>query len=211
MMAAHSAFFSMSASDAFCTFRILPRIGSSAWNSESRASLAVPSAESPSTMNSSLRSSALRQSTSLAGRAEVASAFLRRWLSRCSRAAMRDLVAAATFSSTARACCLPRPRASKTRFSSVVTTWATIRDAAGVPSTSLVWPSNCGSGSRTPITAVSPSWASSLLAGSSPFFSSRAARNCSFSDLPRARSKPVTCVPPLGVAMTLTNDRVRVS
>ena len=48
----------MSAREAFCTLRILPRIGSSAWNSEFRASLAVPSAESPSTMNSSLRSSA---------------------------------------------------------------------------------------------------------------------------------------------------------
>src|ERR1700678_1801055 len=70
MMAAHSAFFSMSASDAFWTFRILPLIGRRAWNSESRASFAVPRAESPSTMNSSLRSSALRQSTSLAGGAQ---------------------------------------------------------------------------------------------------------------------------------------------
>ena len=177
-----------------------------------RASLAVPSAESPSTMNSSLRSSALRQSTSLAGSAEVASADLRRWLSRCSRAAIRALAADATFSSTARACCLPgRPRASKTACSSLDTTSATIRDAAGVPSTSLVWPSNCGSGSRTPITAVRPSSASSLVAGSSPFFSSRAARSCVFSVLTSARSNPVTCVPPLGVAMTLTNDRVTVS
>ncbi len=80
-----------------------------------------------------------------------------------------------------------------------------------MPSTSLVWPSNCGSGSRTPITAVSPSSASSLLAGSSPFFSSRAARSCAFSVLTRARSNPVTCVPPLGVAITLTNDTVLVS
>ena len=93
MIAAHSAFFSMSDRDAFCTLRILPRIGSSAWNSESRASLAVPSAESPSTMNSSLRSSADRQSTSLAGSAELASADLRRWFSRCSRAAILVLAA----------------------------------------------------------------------------------------------------------------------
>ena len=75
-----------------------------------------------------------------------------------------------------------------------------------MPSTSLVWPSNCGSGSRTPITAVSPSSDVFLVAGSSPFFSSRAARSCSFSVLTSARSKPVTCVPPLGVAITLTND-----
>ena len=210
MMAAHSAFLSMSASDAFCTFRILPRIGSSAWNSESLASLAVPSAESPSTMNSSLRSSAERQSTSLAGSADVASADLRRWFSRCSRAAIRVLAAAATLSSTARACCLPRPRASKNALSSPATTSATIRDAAGVPSTSLVCPSNCGSGSRTAITAVSPSRMSSLVTASSPFFSSRTARSCSFSVRTRARSNPATCVPPLGVAITFTNDRVTV-
>ena len=112
MIAAHSAFFSMSVSDAFCTLRILPRIGSRAWNSESLAILAVPSAESPSTMNSSLLSSAERQSTSLAGSADVASADFRRWFSRCSRAAIRVLAAAATFSSSARACCLV-PRAAR--------------------------------------------------------------------------------------------------
>ena len=68
MIEAHSAFFSMSPTEAFWTLRILPRIGSSAWNSELRASLAVPSAESPSTMNSSVRSMSLeRQSASLDG------------------------------------------------------------------------------------------------------------------------------------------------
>src|SRR3546814_2190909 len=41
MIEAHSAFLSMSASDAFCTLRILPRIGSNAWNSLERASFAV--------------------------------------------------------------------------------------------------------------------------------------------------------------------------
>jgi hypothetical protein len=211
MIAAHSAFLSMSLSDAFCTLRILPRIGSSAWNSESRATFAVPSAESPSTINSSLRSSAERQSTSLAGSAEVASADLRRWFSRCSRAAIRVLAAAATFSSTARACCLlPRPRASKKALSSPSTTSFTIRAAAGVPSTSLVCPSNCGSGSRTAITAVSPSRMSSLMTGASPFFSSRTARSCSFRMRTSARSKPVTWVPPLGVAITFTNERVTV-
>ena len=84
MIAAHSAFCSISPADFFWVLRILPRIGSSAWYSESRASLAVPSAESPSTMNSSLRStSLLRQSASLAGSALDSRAFLRRWVSRC--------------------------------------------------------------------------------------------------------------------------------
>ena len=143
MMAAHSAFFSMSAREAFWTLRILPRMGSRAWNSEFRASLAVPSAESPSTMNSSLRSSADRQSTSLAGSAELARADLRRWFSRCSRAATRVRAAATTLSSTARAwSLLPRALPSRKFRSSAETTWATIREAAGVPSTSLVWPSN---------------------------------------------------------------------
>ena len=91
------------------------------------------------------------------------------------------------------------------------TTWATIRDAAGVPSTSLVCPSNWGSGSRTVTIAVMPSSTSSLVTGSSPFFSSRAARSCSFIVRTSARSKPDTCVPPCGVAITLTNDRVTVS
>ena len=181
MIAAHSVFLSMSASEAFCTLRILPRIGSSAWNSESRAFLAVPSAESPSTMNSSLRSSADRQSTSLAGSAELASADLRRWFSRCSRAAIRVLAAAATLSSTALACCLlPRIRPSRKLPSSAATTWPTILVAAGVPSTSLVWPSNCGSGSRTEMTAVRPSSTSSLMTASSPALSSLAAFSWSF-------------------------------
>ena len=145
----------------------------------------------------------------MAGSADVASADLRRWFSRCSRAAIRVLAAAATLSSTARACCLlPRLRDSKKARSSPDTTWATIRDAAGVPSTSLVWPSNWGSGSRTAITAVSPSSMSSLVTGSSPFFSSRTARSCSFSVRTRARSKPATWVPPLGVAITFTKDLV---
>ena len=74
----------MSPMDAFWTLRILPRIGSSAWNSELRASFAVPSAESPSTMNSSVRSASLaRQSASLAGSVDDSSAFLRRCVSLC--------------------------------------------------------------------------------------------------------------------------------
>ena len=49
----------MSVTEAFWTLRILPRIGSSAWCSLLRASLAVPSALSPSTMNSSVRSTSV--------------------------------------------------------------------------------------------------------------------------------------------------------
>ena len=67
--------------------------------------MAVPSALSPSTMNSSVRStSLLRQSASLAGSDEVSSAFLRRWVSLCSRALIRDFISATTFSSSSAAC-----------------------------------------------------------------------------------------------------------
>ena len=158
MIEAHSAFFSMSATVAFCTLRILPRIGSSAWNSESRASLAVPSAESPSTMNSSERSTSLeRQSASLAGSAEDSSAFLRRWVSRCCRAAIRVFEAPATFSMTSLAWAFSaRLVEVRKLFSSPATTLRTTERAAGVPRISLVWPSNCGSASRTVTTDGEP-------------------------------------------------------
>ena len=213
MIAPHSAFLSMSETDDFWTLRILPRIGSSAWNSEFRASLAVPSAESPSTMNSSLRStSSLRQSASLAGSEEVSSAVLRRCASLCWRAAMRVRAAATTFSSTARACALAsRLVEVRNALSSLATTLATIRVAAEVPSTSLVWPSNCGSASRTVTTAVRPSRASSLTMSSSATRSSLAERSTSLTVLVTERSKPVTWVPPLGVAMMLTKDLTVVS
>ena len=163
MIAAHSAFLSMSATDAFCVLRILPRIGSSAWWSALRASFAVPSALSPSTMNSSLRAtSSLRQSASFAGSDRDSSAFLRRWTSRCAgrdagarragdlvehglrrwpcrRAAAREPGAELLGHDVGRRC-----------------------DAAGVPRTSLVWPSNCGSARRTVTIAVRPSVMSSF-------------------------------------------------
>ncbi len=52
---------------------------------------------------------------------------------------------------------------------------------------------------------------SSLVTGSSPFLSSRAARSCSLTVRARARSNPVTCVPWCGVAITFTKLRVIVS
>ena len=52
-------------------------------------------------------------------------------------------------------------------FSSAETTLRTTVRAAGVPRISLVWPSNCGSASRTVTTAVSPSSTSSLTTSAS--------------------------------------------
>ena len=198
----------MSASEAFCTLRIFPRIGSSAWNSLFRADLAVPSALSPSTINNSVRSlSSLRQSFNLAGKVEDSSAVFRRWVSRWWRAASRAREAFAIFSSTVRtAGFAPRGGLVNQFESSLLTTALTIFAAAGVPSISFVWPSNCGSAKRTVTTAVIPSCTSSLVMESSPAFRSRCALSCSFTVFTIARSKPVTCVPPLGVEMMFTYD-----
>ena len=206
MIEAHSVFLSMSPTEAFWTFRILPRIGSSAWNSELRASLAVPSAESPSTMNSSERSTSLeRQSASLAGSAEDSRAFLRRWVSLCWRAAIRVLDAPTTFSITSLAWALSaRLVEVRNLFSSAETTLRTTVRAAGVPRISLVWPSNCGSASRTVTTAVMPSSTSSLITSASLTLSALVWRITSLNVLVIACSKPLTWVPPLGVAITLT-------
>ncbi len=91
-------------------------------------------------------------------------------------------------------------------FSSLATTCVTIREAAEVPSTSLVCPSNWGSASRTVTTAVSPSNASSLTTSSSATLSNRCVRSASLTVLVTDRSNPETWVPPLGVAMMLTKD-----
>ena len=213
MIEAHSVFFSMSPTEAFWTLRILPRIGSSAWNSELRASLAVPSAESPSTMKSSVLSlSAARQSASLEGSAEDSSAFLRRWVSLCWRAAIRVLDAPTTFSITSLAWAFSsRLVEVRNFFSSAETTLRTTVRAAGVPRISLVWPSNWGSASRTVTTAVMPSSTSSLMTSGSLTLSALVVRMTSLNVLVTACSKPLTCVPPLGVAMTLTNERSSVS
>src|SRR3974390_2042876 len=72
------------------TVRILPRRGSTAWNSRLRPCLAAPPAESPSTMKiSDLAGSRSWQSASLPGRLATASAPLRRVSSRALRAAPR--------------------------------------------------------------------------------------------------------------------------
>ncbi len=216
MIEAHSALRSMSAIEAFWTLRILPRIGSRAWCSELRASLAVPRALSPSTMNSSLRAtSSVRQSASLAGSEEDSSAFLRRWVSLCWRALTRAFISATTFSSSRAACCFsPRLVDVSRRVSSLSTTLATIPRTALVPSTSLVWPSNCGSARRTVTMAVSPARTSSFSSRSSlPLALSRRALSstCRLNVFSSAASKPATWVPPLGVAMMLTNERTVVS
>ena len=77
--------------------RILPRNGSTAWYSRLRPCLAVPPAESPSTMKiSDLAGSRSWQSASLPGRLATSSAPLRRVSSRALRAASRACAASTT-------------------------------------------------------------------------------------------------------------------
>ena len=79
------------------TLRILPRSGSTAWNSRLRPCLAEPPAESPSTMKSSdLAGSRSWQSASLPGSEAMSSAPLRRVSSRALRAASRAAAASTT-------------------------------------------------------------------------------------------------------------------
>ena len=214
MMAAHSAFFSMSAIEDFWTFRILPRIGSSAWNSELRAALAEPIAESPSMMNISERStSSERQSASLAGSAEVSSAFLRRCASLCWRAVMRVGPALAIFSSTPRAIGLSlrlaEVRKSLNEFS---TTRATIRvggrgaqDLLGLAlELRLGQPDGDHRGQALEDVVADHVVVVDLQQlGRPQLLVGRLEQ--------RRLPKPARWVPPLGVAMMFTNERITVS
>ena len=75
----------------------------------------------------------------------------------------------------------------------------------------MVWPSNCGSASRTVTTAVMPSSTSSLTTSVSLALSTRVPRIASLKVFVSAASKPATWVPPFGVAITLTKERISVS
>ena len=160
-------------------------------------------------MNSSERATSwVRQSASLAGREEDSSAVLRRWVSLCSRALIRDFISETTFSRRLAASSFP-PRGGLVirSVSSCSTTRATMARTAEVPRTSLVWPSNCGSASRTVTTAVRPARMSSFSTLSLPTLSRRAlSSSCLRNTLTSAWSNPCTWVPPLGVAMMLTNE-----
>ena len=146
MIDAHSLSSNICDKDAFCTLRIFPRSGRIAWNSELRAALVVPSADSPSTKKSSVRfTSSERQSANLVGSDEDSSAFLRRCNSLCVRVAIRVREAFTIFSSTNLPLALSiRFVVLKNALRPSETTLPTILIAAFVPRTSLVWPSNCG-------------------------------------------------------------------
>ena len=199
-----SAFFSVSPSDAFCTFRILPRSGSSAWYSDTRAMRADPSALSPSTRNSSLRETpVVRQSTSFGGIAAPSRAVLRRAASFCCFWVSRTREASTTFCSTTLASDFVLRSSVQALTCLSTMPWMT-RVMPAVDSSSFVCDVNCGSGSRTCTTAVMPSRTSSIVGMSSLGLSSpRVLEIASCNAFAIARSKPRRCVPPWTLRIVL--------
>ena len=137
-----SLFASILSMRAFSTLMILPRSGRIAWNERSRACLAEPPAESPSTRYSSLRAGSLmEQSASLPGSVLPSRRPLRRVRSRALRAALRARAALIVFSTIWR----PSEGFSSRNSASFALTVVSTRVRTSVlPSLLLVWPSNCG-------------------------------------------------------------------
>ncbi len=138
-------------------FRILPRNGMTAWNSRSRACLAEPPAESPSTRNSSVRLGSWRvQSASLPGSAGPVTTRLRTTLrlalSRALGVGDRQLGNA-----------VRRPPGCwfSHRANASLTTPDTNAAHSREDSRSLVWPENCGSSILTDSTKATASQTSS--------------------------------------------------
>ena len=136
------------------TLRILPRIGRIAWVSRERPCLAVPPAESPSTMKSSaFAGSRSWQSASLPGRLWSESAPLRRARSRALPRRRGARAASCTFATSGFA---------TGRVLLEVVAELLVEEPLDQPRTSLVpslvlvCPSNSGCGSFTEMTAVRP-------------------------------------------------------
>ena len=142
--------------------RILPRNGRIAWVLRSRACLALPPAESPSTMNSSEPSVAvLVQSASLPGRRSFFTAVLRE-VSFSARRRSRSSARSMTKSRSLLACSgLPDSQWSNGSLIAC----STMRWASAVASRSLVWPWNSGSRTNTESITAAPTITSSEVIG----------------------------------------------
>jgi hypothetical protein len=125
-------------------FRILPRRGRMAWNSRSRACLAEPPAESPSTRKSSLRSGSVEvQSASFPGRAGPWVTFLRVTMRPALSLAWAAPMASSAMRSASATCWLSH------RLKASLTTPETKAAHSREDRRSLVWPENWGSISLT--------------------------------------------------------------
>ena len=194
-----SVFFNILSRRARSTLRIFPRIGKIACVCGSRASTAVPPAESPSTINSSLSAGLpLWQSLSLSGIPAPDRAVFLRTALRAFFAAIRAWAAATAFLTI---------RFASVGFSSihsssfVLVSFCTNERIETLPSFAFVCPSNCGSRNLTVMIAVIPSRISSPRRFSS--FSLRIFVDLAYlltTDV-SAVLKPSTCMPPSTVEM----------
>ena len=182
------------------TLRILPRSGSTAWVARSRACLAEPPAESPSTMKSSEPARrAVGAVGELAGQAQLA----RRGLARdfLFLAAAQPLLGA--LDHPVEQLVGLRRIAGEPVVEGVLIAFSTMRCASAVASRSLVWPWNSGSRMNTESMQPAPTITSSLVIGGGALaladalgmvLAGRAAARC---------AGPISCVPPSGVGMVL--------
>ena len=138
---------------AFSTFKIFPRIGRIAWKLRSRAVLAEPPAESPSTINiSHLEASLLSQFASFPLESKENFCFVSRFVFAFSSV----LRIFAAFSAQESTVFKVSRFLSKNSWISSPVTFAVIREASWLSSFVLVCPSKRGSGCLMEITAVIP-------------------------------------------------------
>ena len=186
-------------------FSTLPRSGSTACVSLSRASFAEPPAESPSTRNSSFRvTSPEAQSTSLPGSVAMPEDFfLSTFLPLESRASACSIASSTIFAPSSGCSPSHSSKASRTHISSSLAAWRVV-------SFSFVWPWNCVRTMRAESVKQARCHRSSGISftplGARPRVSMNAARA---SKIP-AR-KPASCVPPERVGIRLTWLSAKVS
>ena len=187
-------------------FNIFPRRGSIAWYLRSRPCLALPAAESPSTIKiSDSIGSRLAQSASLPGKTVDVNNVFRRTISRAARAA-----AAAACASLA---LLHMESNISTRHSnnfvkSDPNSESTAIRTSGLPNRPFVWPSNSGSDTETDTMAVNPSRMHSP--GKFTFLSFNLPTFFDIWLIVRVKHarKPSTCDPPSFVRILLQNDSI---
>ena len=179
--------------------RILPRNGRIAWVARSRACLAEPPAESPSTMKISEPAvPAAEQSASLPGRRSFRVALLRAtsfsWRRR-RRSSARSITQSSSLLAWAGEAASQWSKASRTAVS-------TMRCASTVASLSLVWPWNSGSRMNTDSIDAQVAMTSSVVTAVMRLaWFTRSA--CSRRPRSRATRRPASWVPPSGVGIVL--------
>ena len=205
MIAWISAFESTLLIRFFSELITLPRSGRIAWNWRSRASMAEPPAELPSTRYiSASAGSRVWQSASFPGSEPPSRALLRRVSSRALRAACRASRAAIPFWMI---CFASVGFSSRNSASFAFTVCSTRPRTHGLPSFVFVWPSNCGSRSFTEMTAARPSRTSSPSRFSSFSLRRPLSRAYLLSVPVSAALKPERCVPPSCVLMLFANEK----